>query len=226
MCGGSGLVGGDIVLNLLSRGQSPSSIRILDFSKPSRSDMTCGEVAALDFVKTDITDTASVEAAFAKPWPSDVAHLPLTVFHTVATIRRGERSLLLWERTSRANVDGTRNVLAGADIFVATSSASVSLRPGNGIYGQPKDVICGSMLKQQKVASFTPHIIQQQVAGWNVSLAHLAFEAALAPAVCCYGYRIGDTVVRFLPRREAACRHTNGGHQAPAPAAVPDRAPG
>jgi nucleoside-diphosphate-sugar epimerase len=250
VCGGSGLVGGDIVLNLLSRGQSPSSIRILDFSRPSRSDMTHGKVAAVDHVKTDITDPASVEAAFAKPWPSDVARLPLTVFHTVATIRPGERSLALWERTSRVNVDGTRNVLAGAgaagaDIFVATSSASVCLRPaqfliapwqsrpqgyfqicderdfdrplrphveffsnyayskaiaerdvcsangpgfrtgcirpGNGIYGQPTDVICGSMLKHQKVASFSPHIIQQQVAGWNVSLAHLAFEAALAP---------------------------------------------
>lgn len=45
----------------------------------------------------------------------------------------------------------------------------------------PTDVICGSMLKQQKVASFTPHIIQNQVSGWNVSLGHLAFEAALAP---------------------------------------------
>lgn len=250
VCGGSGLVGGDIVLNLLSRGQSPSSIRILDFSKPSRSDMTRGEVAAVDYVKTDITDPASVEAAFAKPWPGDVARLPLTVFHTVATIRPGERSLLLWERTSRVNIDGTRHVLAaareaGADIFVATSSASVSLqparflippwasrphgyfqicderdfdrplkphggffsnyayskaiaerevcsangpgfrtgciRPGNGIYGQPTDVICGSMLKQQKVASFTPQIIQKQVSGWNVSAAHLAFEAALMP---------------------------------------------
>lgn len=250
VCGGSGLVGGDIVLNLLSRGQSPSSIRILDFNRPSRSDMTHGEVATVDYVETDITDPASVEAAFAKPWPSDVARLPLTVFHTVAAIRPGERSLLLWERTSRVNVDGTRNVLgaareAGADIFVATSSASVALRParllvppwrslphgyfqicderdfdrplrphgeffsnyayskaiaerevcsangpgfrtgvirpGNGIYGQPTDVICGSMLKQQKVASFSPHVIQQQAAGWNVSLAHLAFEAALAP---------------------------------------------
>jgi nucleoside-diphosphate-sugar epimerase len=249
VCGGSGLVGGDIVLNLLSRGQSPSSIRVLDFSKPSRPDMSHGEVAAVDYVKTDVTDPASVETAFAKPWPSDVARLPLTVFHTVATIRPGERSLLLWERTSRVNVDGTRNVLAGAkaagaDIFVATSSASVALRPasfliapwqarpkgyfqvcderdfdrplrshgeffsnyayskaiaerdvcsanasgfrtgcirpGNGIYGQPTDVTCGSMLKQQVVASFTPHIIQHQVAGWNVSLAHLSFEAALA----------------------------------------------
>lgn len=134
VCGGSGLVGGNIVLNLLSRSQSPSSIRILDFSKPSRSDMTHGKVAAVDYVKTDITDPASVKAAFAKPWHSDVARLPLTIFHTAAAIRPGERSLLLWERTSRVNIEGTKNVLAaaraaGADIFVATSSASVSLRP-------------------------------------------------------------------------------------------------
>ncbi|KAI3400488.1 hypothetical protein diail_3109 [Diaporthe ilicicola] len=250
VCGGSGLVGGNIVLNLLSRGQPPSSIRILDFSRPARSDMTHGQVADVDYAKTDVTDPASVEAAFAKPWPSDVERLPLTVFHTVAAIRPGERSLFLWERTSRVNIDGTQNVLdaakaAGADVFVATSSASVSLRParflippwrsqpygyyqicderdfdkplrphgdffsnyayskaiaerrvcaangpgfrtgcirpGNGIYGQPTDVICGSMLRQEKVFSFTPQIIQMQVSGWNVSLAHLAFEAALAP---------------------------------------------
>lgn len=37
------------------------------------------------------------------------------------------------------------------------------------------------MLKQQRVASFTPHIIHRQVSAWNVSLAHLAFEASLAP---------------------------------------------
>lgn len=134
VCGGSGLVGGDIVLNLLARGQPPSSVRILDFSRPSRSDMIHGDVAAVDYVKTDVTDPASVEAALARPWAGEVSRLPLTVFHTVATIRPGERSLLLWERTSRVNIDGTRNVLAaaraaGADIFVATSSASVSLRP-------------------------------------------------------------------------------------------------
>ncbi|KKY37203.1 putative 3-beta hydroxysteroid dehydrogenase isomerase family [Diaporthe ampelina] len=128
VCGRSGLVGGDIVLNLLSRGQSPSSVRILDFSKPSRSDMTQGKVAAVGYMKTDITDMASVKAAFAKPWPSDVARLPLTVFHTVAIIRPGERSLLIWERTSRVNMNGTKNVLAaaraaGADFLVATSSA-------------------------------------------------------------------------------------------------------
>ncbi|ROW18275.1 hypothetical protein VPNG_00383 [Cytospora leucostoma] len=132
--GGSGLVGGDIVLQLLARGQSPSSIRIVDFSEPSRSDLLEGAAAKTDHVKTDIAEPSSVEAAFTKPWPSDVAGLPLTVFHTAATIRPGERSMLFWDRTARVNVDGTENVLAaakdaGADVFVATSSSSVALRP-------------------------------------------------------------------------------------------------
>lgn len=246
--GGSGLVGGDIVLQLLARGQPPSTIRIVDFSKPSRSDMLEGPAAKADYVKTDITDPASVEAAFTKPWPSDAAELPLTVFHTAAIIRPGERSMLFWERTSRVNINGTENVLAaakaaGADVFVSTSSASVTLRPvrffippwqsypdgwnqicderdfdrplrphaeyfanyayskaiaerkvceadapgfrtgavrpGNGIYGLPTDVICGPMLRDQKAVSFSSQVIQNFVSGWNVSLAHLLFEAAL-----------------------------------------------
>ncbi|KUI66722.1 Short-chain dehydrogenase/reductase family 42E member 1 [Cytospora mali] len=251
--GGSGLVGGDIVLHLLARGQPPSSIRIVDFSKPSRSDMLDGPATKADYVKTDITDPTSVEAAFSKPWPSDVANLPLTVFHTAAVIRPGERSMLFWDRTRRVNVDGTQNVLAGAraagaDILVATSSASLSLRPvrflippwrahpdgwlqvcderdfdrpqrphgdyfanyayskaiaertvcganapgfrtgvirpGMGIYGLPTDVICGPALREQKVVTFMAHVVQNFVSGWNVSLAHLLFEAALAgPAV-------------------------------------------
>lgn len=244
-----GLVGGDIVLQLLARGQPPSSIRIVDFSKPSRADLLEGPATKVDYVKTDITDSSSVEAAFTKPWPSEAADLALTVFHTAAIIRPGERSMLFWKRTSRVNIDGTENVLAaakaaGADIFVATSSASVSLRPvgffippwqrypngwhqicderdfdrplrphaeyfanyayskaiaerkvcganspafrtgtirpGNGIYGLPTDVICGSMLREQKAVSFSGPVIQNFVSGWNVSLAHLLFEAALA----------------------------------------------
>ncbi|KAK4648424.1 uncharacterized protein QC761_109920 [Podospora bellae-mahoneyi] len=66
--GGSGLVGGDIVLQLLERGQSPSSIRILDFAPITRDDML-PKTSACDFVQTDITSIPSVEAAFSKPWP-------------------------------------------------------------------------------------------------------------------------------------------------------------
>ncbi|KUI63091.1 Short-chain dehydrogenase/reductase family 42E member 1 [Cytospora mali] len=209
--GGSGLVGGDIVLHLLARGQPPSSIRIVDFSKPSRSDMLNGPATKVDYVKTDITDPTSVEAAFSKPWPSDVANLPLTVFHTAAIIRPGERSMLFWDRTRRVNVDGTENVCDERDFdrplrphgdYFANYAYSKAIaertvcganapgfrtgviRPGMGIYGLPTDVICGPALREQKVVTFIAHVVQNFVSGWNVSLAHLLFEAALAgPAV-------------------------------------------
>ncbi|GAB1310897.1 3-beta hydroxysteroid dehydrogenase/isomerase domain-containing protein [Madurella fahalii] len=133
--GGSGLVGGDLVLQLLRRGQSPESIRIVDFSPLNRPDML-EAAAGCDFVKADITSRASVEAAFSKPWPASVAKKPMTVFHTAAGIRPQERSPLLYHRISRVNRDGAVNVLeaaqaAGADIFIATSSASVSIVPPN-----------------------------------------------------------------------------------------------
>lgn len=131
---GAGLVGGDIILQLLQRGQSPESIRVLDFNLPSRSDLTRGSAANVDFVKVDITDATWVTAAFTKAWPASVSDLALTVFHVAAAIRIGEHSLLHWERSRRVNVDGTANILsaaktAGADIFIATSSASLSVRP-------------------------------------------------------------------------------------------------
>ncbi|KAK0618099.1 hypothetical protein B0T17DRAFT_509658 [Bombardia bombarda] len=128
-----GLVGGDIVLQLLQRGQSPESIRIVDFQPLVRGDMI-KEASACDLVRTDITSPASVKAAFSKPWPVSVADSPLTVFHTAASIRFGERDIILYDRLSRVNVGGTANVLAaareaGADIFIATSSASVAVTP-------------------------------------------------------------------------------------------------
>ncbi|KAK0667176.1 hypothetical protein QBC41DRAFT_141160 [Cercophora samala] len=131
--GGSGLVGGDIVLQLLERGQHPSSIRIVDFAPITRDDML-PKTSSCDFVTTDITSIPSVEAAFSKPWPSSVSHLPLTVFHTAALIRPQERHPLLYSRVSRVNRDGAIIVLNtakkhGCDIFIATSSASVSITP-------------------------------------------------------------------------------------------------
>lgn len=244
-----GLVGGDIVLHLLLRGQSPESIRIVDFSPPVRSDLRRGSAAHVDFVKTDIVDPFSVMTAFRKPWPSAVSNLPLTVFHTAAAIRPAERHIMLWARTSRVNIEGTSNVLlaardAGADLFVATSSASLSvrpinfviapwwshprgivqicdetdfdqplrpqaeyfgnyayskaiaermicsankpgfrtgiIRPGNGIYGSPGDVIYGKHLSTGLAVALAPLNIQNAVSAWNVSLSHLVFEAALA----------------------------------------------
>lgn len=244
-----GLVGGDIVLHLLMRGQSPESIRILDFNPPARSDLTQGSAADVDFVKVDMTDASSVAAAFNKAWAPSVADRPLTVFHVAAAIRVNERSLLHWERSRRVNVDGTANVLsaaktAGADIFIATSSSSLSVRPvnfffapwragpegmvqlcheddffkplrrheeyfgnyahskaiaermvceanrpefrtgsvrpGNGIYGAPTDFCLGRGLAKDEYTAINALNIQNFVSGWNVSLAHLDFEAALA----------------------------------------------
>lgn len=128
-----GLVGGDIVLQLLQRGESPESIRVVDFVPLNRRDMA-EAAAGSDFVQADISSRASVEAAFSKPWPASVAKKPLTVFHTAAAVRPQERSLLLYHRLSAVNRDGAVNVLeaaraAGADIFIATSSASVSIVP-------------------------------------------------------------------------------------------------
>ncbi|TLS22211.1 uncharacterized protein PpBr36_09977 [Pyricularia pennisetigena] len=132
--GGSGLVGGYIVLLLLARGQPPESIRIVDFQKPHRNDMVVGPAAEVDFVKTDISSRAAVAQAFARPWHPSVAHLPLTVFHTAAVIVPSDRSELVSGLCQKVNIDGTRNLIeeakaAGADVFVATSSASITIRP-------------------------------------------------------------------------------------------------
>ncbi|KAI1437985.1 3-beta hydroxysteroid dehydrogenase/isomerase [Xylaria sp. CBS 124048] len=134
--GGSGGVGGQIVLHLLARGESPESIRILDFKKVERGDMKAGAAARVDFVQADITSPSGTQAAFEKPWPASVAKLPLTVFHTAAMIVASERLMGTYERVRRVNVDGTQNVMkaakaAGATIFIATSSASVAHQPAD-----------------------------------------------------------------------------------------------
>ncbi|KAI1459761.1 NAD(P)-binding protein [Annulohypoxylon moriforme] len=132
--GGSGLVGGFIVLQLLARGNPPESIRIIDIRKTERNDMRVGPATEVEFVKTDITSPDSVEAAFALPWHPTVAHLPLTVFHTAAVILASERSKFQYAFPEAVNVTGTKNVLAaarkaGADIFSSTSSGSISIKP-------------------------------------------------------------------------------------------------
>lgn len=137
--GGSGLVGGHIVLQLLARGQPPEAIRIVDFQAPHRADMVAptaqGPVTKVPFCKTDIASAESTKAAFNAPWADDsIAKLPLTVFHTAAVIIPSARSELVNGFCESVNVQGTRNVLsaarrAGADIFVSTSSASIAIRP-------------------------------------------------------------------------------------------------
>ncbi|KAH8770806.1 hypothetical protein F5883DRAFT_50936 [Diaporthe sp. PMI_573] len=134
--GGSGLVGGYIVLQLLERGQPPSTIRIVDFQQPHRRDQLDHPLfEKVDFQKTDISSAESTNAAFRRTWDDPaVAKLPLTVFHTAAVIIPSARSLLVNSFCEAVNVRGTENVLAaarraGADVFVSTSSASISIRP-------------------------------------------------------------------------------------------------
>ncbi|KAI0817359.1 3-beta hydroxysteroid dehydrogenase/isomerase [Xylaria sp. FL0064] len=139
--GGSGGVGGQIILHLLLRGEPPEAIRIVDFKKVERADMMTGAAAKVDFAQADITSPSATRAAFDKPWPASVAKLPLTVFHTAALIIPGERTMGTWELIKRVNVDGTQNVMeaakaAGATIFVATSSGSVAHRPAS-YWGNP-----------------------------------------------------------------------------------------
>lgn len=55
-----------------------------------------------------------------------------------------------------------------------------SIRPGNGIYGMPRDLVFQSTLSKDRDISLCPTAIQNAVSAWNVSLAHLCFEAALA----------------------------------------------
>ncbi|KAL2024230.1 hypothetical protein VTK56DRAFT_9386 [Thermocarpiscus australiensis] len=132
--GGSGLVGGYIVLQLLERGQPPESIRIVDFRAPNRADMSHGPATKADFVQADISSFEATEKAFTKPWHPSVAHLPLTVFHTAAVIVPSDRSKLVYGFCEAVNVRGTQHVVdaarrAGADVLVSTTSASISIRP-------------------------------------------------------------------------------------------------
>ncbi|KAK0655617.1 hypothetical protein B0T16DRAFT_384456 [Cercophora newfieldiana] len=132
--GGSGLVGGYIVLQLLERGQSPESIRIVDFRPPSRDDMSHGPANGVDFVQADISSAESTEKAFSKPWDPKLRKMPLTVFHTAAVIVPSDRTKLEYDFCEAVNVRGTQHVVnsarrAGADVLVSTTSASISIRP-------------------------------------------------------------------------------------------------
>ncbi|KIX95048.1 uncharacterized protein Z520_09358 [Fonsecaea multimorphosa CBS 102226] len=131
--GGSGLVGGWIVEHLIMRGENPSAIRIADLQAPRREHAVKQHVP---YLKADVTDPASVSKVFTTPWPADHAELPLTVFHTVAFIHAGYRKADFLGKYMKVNVEGTENVLeaakaAGCDVFIATSSSSVAIRPVN-----------------------------------------------------------------------------------------------
>jgi nucleoside-diphosphate-sugar epimerase len=133
--GGSGLVGGAIVLQLLARGQKSDTVRILDFLPPVRADLLHGDAAKVECVQCDITSKESVRNAFAQPWAlREMQKWPITVFHTAAVIIPGDRVRVLQSRVSSVNTVGTAHVLAaaheaGADVFIATSSGSIAIRP-------------------------------------------------------------------------------------------------
>ncbi|KAI2619242.1 NAD(P)-binding protein [Hypoxylon sp. NC1633] len=131
--GGSGGVGGQIIMHLLTRGHPPESIRIVDFRAPDRASDT-DAAARVNYAHADITSAHATRAAFARPWPPGVAALPLTVFHTAAVITASERSPRTYDRVARVNVRGTQNVVSAAravraSVFVLTSSGSVAYAP-------------------------------------------------------------------------------------------------
>lgn len=122
-------MGNWIASHLVSRGEDPAAIRVLDL-QPPRQELLDQGVA---FIKANVTDKAAVSDAFSQPWPEPTQKLPLSVFHTAAVIRPAERHRSLLPLCTGVNVGGTRNVLeaakdAGADRFIATSSGSVGLR--------------------------------------------------------------------------------------------------
>lgn len=127
----AGLVGGWIVAHLLVRGEDPAAIRIIDLSPPRRKEVLENNI---EFINTDISDSKAVSHAFNAQWPSKVKSLPLTVFHCVAYINPSDRYADFLPIYEKVNIYGTENVLkaaqaAGASCLVATSSASVGLKP-------------------------------------------------------------------------------------------------
>ncbi|KZV80891.1 NAD(P)-binding protein [Exidia glandulosa HHB12029] len=135
--GGSGFVGQWMVLHLLARGEDALRIRILDLRAPSRKEFVSADGVAhrVEFIQTDITDPASVQAAFNAPWLEGATALQhgLTVFHAASLLRYIERAEFLLPPVTAINVRGTENVIAaaraaGATVLVYTSSGSVGVR--------------------------------------------------------------------------------------------------
>ncbi|RFU79521.1 3-beta hydroxysteroid dehydrogenase isomerase [Trichoderma arundinaceum] len=133
--GGSGFLGGQIILHLLTMGTPPEAIRILDARPPFnyKEEFSRGAPSKVEFVLTDITDEAATLKSYKAPWPKAVAGLPLTVFHTAGVIRPFERYGIFYERSSKVNVSGTLHSLqaakkVGAGIFIYTSSSNAALR--------------------------------------------------------------------------------------------------
>ena len=119
-------------MDLVANGTSTQAIRLVDIRKPSRPEFAApsGYASGVEHVTADVTSEAALVEAFTAPWPSSVAQLPLTVFHTAAVIRPYERHEALYERSSRVNVVGTAVSInaarkAQASVFIYTSSSTV-----------------------------------------------------------------------------------------------------
>ena len=136
------------MLQLLLRGESPSSIRTIDIRPPqvtrlarlqraldnSTRDQLILSCEKIGFFRTNITNESALLSAFSAPWDDSVARQPLTVFMTVAVIRHWERCTNFLPLSTNINTVGTQNVVAaarkaGADVLIATSSGSVLMKP-------------------------------------------------------------------------------------------------
>lgn len=108
----------------------------MDIRAPTRQDLTTGIARDVEFLKVDITDAKSAEAAFQTPWPCNDPTKPepeITVYHTAANIRFYERHPSLIPHSAKVNVVGTRNIInaarsVGATALIYTSSGSVAIR--------------------------------------------------------------------------------------------------
>ena len=134
-------MGGWIITKLLKRGEDFHHIRLLDLNPPTSHHPIVKDSLSkgTQFFKVDVTDPVALQAAFAAPWPdvssssSSESDPEITVFHTAANIRFYERHLSFLSRSTRVNVQGTKNVVSaakfiGATILIYTSSGSVGLR--------------------------------------------------------------------------------------------------
>ncbi|KAE9396469.1 hypothetical protein BT96DRAFT_111775 [Gymnopus androsaceus JB14] len=128
--GGSGFLGGWIIIHLLKRAKE------------------------VQFVPADISKSEQVEAAFKAPWPNaSSSTAEITVFHSAAIIRFYERHPSVLP-LSKLNVVGTEHVInasraIGASILIFTSSGSVAQRNTRllliPVVGEgTKDILCRS----------------------------------------------------------------------------------
>ena len=135
-----GFLGGWIITKLLKRGEDFHHIRLIDLNPPTSHHPIVQDclTKGAQFFKVDITDPVALQAAFAAPW-SDVSSSSsktdpgITVFHTAANIRFYERHISFLGRSTRINVQGTKNVVSaaqfiGATVLVYTSSGSVGIK--------------------------------------------------------------------------------------------------